>query len=543
MNLPYKRIAIATTAFLSFSLAASAAVPISRTLSYGSKGNDVKALQIFLNTHSHIVARSGDGSPGHETIYFKSGTQTALKAFQNQYSAELVTGVGLKKPSGVLGPVTQVKMGTILGGVPFTSLVSANDMPVQITPPLVVIPPTNPVTRTNIAYPAPVITSNTPSVLPANNQLVNFSINTDIGANCKWDTDPTKDWASMSSGFQTTGGTTHTYQVAGVANGSTYTYYVRCQSTDSDPNGVYAISENTPITFSIAAVTQFTNNLNVYVYNQAGTVTSDDAHINCGATGTICAASYASPTSVTLMANTDSNGFNFVFDHWDASANSGCYNSISNTCTMSVTGNVWATPQFIIANAGSDQTTSSGSAVSFSAAGSKIPTTGTVNYSWDFGDGQKGTGITTTHTYQSAQAKTFTATLTIKDPVTNKSSTDSKSVTVNALSQTTVDYDVPNLVITTPSQEIITVQTNQITISGTAVDASGVGSVTLSNWATPFTPNPDEVTADTSDGFANWSKTIPLHSGQNIIQVTASDNSPSQNYTRIALLITAPGTQ
>ncbi|HTK33474.1 MAG TPA: peptidoglycan-binding domain-containing protein, partial [Candidatus Paceibacterota bacterium] len=53
-----------------------------RTLSLGSLGVDVKALQEFLNVNGYYVSTSGLGAPGFETTYFGPATDAALKKFQ-----------------------------------------------------------------------------------------------------------------------------------------------------------------------------------------------------------------------------------------------------------------------------------------------------------------------------------------------------------------------------------------------------------------------------------------------------------------------------
>lgn len=56
--------------------------PFSRDLDLGSKGDDVLALQKFLNSKGFIIASSGPGSPGKETNTFGGATQKALAKFQ-----------------------------------------------------------------------------------------------------------------------------------------------------------------------------------------------------------------------------------------------------------------------------------------------------------------------------------------------------------------------------------------------------------------------------------------------------------------------------
>lgn len=53
-----------------------------RNLQLGARGEDVKALQIYLNQAGFIVSLSGAGSAGQETNYFGPATQAALIKFQ-----------------------------------------------------------------------------------------------------------------------------------------------------------------------------------------------------------------------------------------------------------------------------------------------------------------------------------------------------------------------------------------------------------------------------------------------------------------------------
>ena len=53
--------------------------------------------------------------------------------------------------------------------------------------------------------------------------------------------------------------------------------------------------------------------------------------------------------------------------------------------------------------------------VGFDASASYDPDGTVVDYSWDFGDGTSGTGITTTHTFTSSTDRTYTVILTVTD--------------------------------------------------------------------------------------------------------------------------------
>ncbi len=57
----------------------------SRDLAIGSTGLDVQNLQKYLNHTGFSVAASGFGSPGYETTYFGTATQSALMRFQSRY--------------------------------------------------------------------------------------------------------------------------------------------------------------------------------------------------------------------------------------------------------------------------------------------------------------------------------------------------------------------------------------------------------------------------------------------------------------------------
>ncbi|OGZ06823.1 MAG: hypothetical protein A3C93_05005 [Candidatus Lloydbacteria bacterium RIFCSPHIGHO2_02_FULL_54_17] len=75
-----------------------------RDLTLGSTGVDVRALQVWLNTHGHIVAGSGAGSLGNESNYFGKLTQAAVAKFQ--------TARGITPVAGYFGPKTRAAIQT-----------------------------------------------------------------------------------------------------------------------------------------------------------------------------------------------------------------------------------------------------------------------------------------------------------------------------------------------------------------------------------------------------------------------------------------------
>jgi hypothetical protein len=80
-------------------------IVFTRDLTVNDVGDDVKALQQFLNQQGFTIATTGAGSPGNETTTFGTLTQTALSKFQTTY--------GISPSTGYFGPVTCKKVMTI----------------------------------------------------------------------------------------------------------------------------------------------------------------------------------------------------------------------------------------------------------------------------------------------------------------------------------------------------------------------------------------------------------------------------------------------
>ena len=90
---------LAQIAALGGNVPASVNASFTRNLTVGSTGSDVKALQIWLNAHGFIVAKSGSGSSGNETTKFGNATKAALAKWQ--------ASVGISPASGYFGVKTR----------------------------------------------------------------------------------------------------------------------------------------------------------------------------------------------------------------------------------------------------------------------------------------------------------------------------------------------------------------------------------------------------------------------------------------------------
>jgi hypothetical protein len=77
-----------------------------RTLRQGMTGNDIKNLQIYLNSKGFAVSIKGAGSPGHETTFFGPATKAALIRFQEANEKFILKPLGLTYGTGFFGDST-----------------------------------------------------------------------------------------------------------------------------------------------------------------------------------------------------------------------------------------------------------------------------------------------------------------------------------------------------------------------------------------------------------------------------------------------------
>jgi hypothetical protein len=176
----------------------------------------------------------------------------------------------------------------------------------------------------------PVISSPLPAgVQPYGTTSVTLQVTTNENATCKYNISDAA-YASMSSTFASTGGTTH-QQVLATANGTAYTRYVRCIDGFGNANSVSSVitftvaSDSTPPVTTINTSdpsTTLTNNLVV-----AGISSDNVAIIGCkwrvgsapnASNGTACSGT----TSFSCNTNTYAFGANTLYV--------GCYDSMGN---------------------------------------------------------------------------------------------------------------------------------------------------------------------------------------------------------------------
>jgi len=97
----------------------------------------------------------------------------------------------------------------------------------------------------------PILSNGSPtSQLPADTTQTTMQVTTDENATCRYSTTVNTAFGSMTNTFSTTGGVSHSVNIAGLTNGSSYTYYTRCQDAASTPN---ANTDDYPISFSVAS--------------------------------------------------------------------------------------------------------------------------------------------------------------------------------------------------------------------------------------------------------------------------------------------------
>lgn len=79
---------------------------ITRSLTIGSSGEDVRCLQRYLNWAGFSVSTSGIGSLGNESTYFGSLTANAVTRWQNANASQILVPAGIVTGTGYFGPLS-----------------------------------------------------------------------------------------------------------------------------------------------------------------------------------------------------------------------------------------------------------------------------------------------------------------------------------------------------------------------------------------------------------------------------------------------------
>ncbi len=78
-----------------------------RDLYPGSRGADVRSLQIYLNQSGYTVAQGGPGSPGNETDLYGPLTASAIRRYQEANYQSILSPLGYSSGTGIFGPSTR----------------------------------------------------------------------------------------------------------------------------------------------------------------------------------------------------------------------------------------------------------------------------------------------------------------------------------------------------------------------------------------------------------------------------------------------------
>ena len=215
---------------------------------------------------------------------------------------------------------------------------------------------------------------------------------------------------------------------------------------------------------------------------------------------------------VTYTPNPDYNGpDSFTFNANDGNAN-------SSIATVSITVTAVNNPP--VANANGPYTGIEGVAVTFNGSGSFDPDGNSLTYVWDFGDGNNGTDMSPTHTYDANG--TYTVTLIVNDGIVN-SDPDTTNVTiddVDPVASFTSDSPKPEGVAMTFTDN----STSYDDITSWNWDFGDGGTSSMQNATYAYTQNGTyTVTLTIKEADGDTSKATQ--------SVTATDKDPTASFT------------
>ena len=142
---------------------------LTRDLTIGSQGDDVRQLQQYLNSNGCPVSDTGAGSIGQESTYFGSRTQQAVICYQQKYD--------INPPQGYVGPLTRAHINARISPQGTTTaldegpvIIDAPGMQARVVPRSPAAPSLNPGSATPPVSTLPTLTPATaPTFTPAPN--------------------------------------------------------------------------------------------------------------------------------------------------------------------------------------------------------------------------------------------------------------------------------------------------------------------------------------------------------------------------------------
>ncbi len=194
----------------------------SNTLSFGSFGaGDTLSATIADNAWHHVAVTFERGN-NTLRIYVDGVLQTtATRDLEADGAGHVVTIGNLHGTNPFSGTIDELRI--------YSRTLSAGEVLTAMGMPIAPVADTTP----------PVLSNGQPvGTLPAGTTQATLSATTNENATCRWDTTAGVAYASMSGTFGTTGGTTHSTLIAGLVDGQSYGYHVRCQDVVGNTNTV-----------------------------------------------------------------------------------------------------------------------------------------------------------------------------------------------------------------------------------------------------------------------------------------------------------------
>lgn len=400
---------------------------ITRQLGIGSSGADVTALQQFLKTSGYYTFPTITG-------YYGPFTAAAVAAYQRANGLEAV---------GVVGPLTRARLAQGAG-----TGVATTPSPAVSTPTVSEPPRTTTVRRRSSGgggggggggsstptpdTTAPVITNGTPTgTQPVNTTGATLGVSTDETAACRYATTSAVAFLSMTA-FTTSSSTSHSSSISGLTNGSSHTYYVKCQDDLGNTN-----SSDYSFSFSVAADTSAPT-VSVTAPTQGSTVSGSAVALTASASDDVGIAGVTFRVDGAVVGSEDTSSPFTV--NWDSTATTSGSHTVyavardttNNYATSStITFTVGAAPANTVLPAITGTATENETLTSSQGTWNNTPTA--YAYQW----AANGTNISgaTSSTYlltSSEVGKTITSRVTASNAFGTTSTTSTATATVSA---------------------------------------------------------------------------------------------------------------